>query len=344
MESNDFPYLFLNVVDTLGSRQDYFQGTGGNVSLKVNDAQMVIKSSGMRIKDMVTDTGVVTVAHTTISKYFYDDIDCAREAEGNAVIQQSVTTHTKMRPSIETGFHTLLHTAVIHSHSVYVNLLTCSSDFVFLVNKLFLGRGISYSVIVYATPGYFLTHKVKEALALTTRCPHVVFLKNHGVIVSADTLDDAIILHETVNEIVRTYFSLHTDYPRAQLRHIQDGVSQSATVYMKDFVQHNKDYFLHIQDCMLFPDLVVFCRDMLVLDTGDRLKKQAKIVVDLQEGTITYYTNNKEAHIIEENLVAWAYLLTEMKKHTLKPVFIGEQEARVLDELESEKYRKKLIQ
>ncbi len=330
---------FLRVAQELGRKQEYFQGTGGNISLKHNSHDMVIKSSGIRVQDMVYDEGLIGVSFPNIRNCFAMG-HMVSEEESNITIRDSVLVRDARRPSIETGFHAILHNAVIHSHSVYVNILACSSSFFELVEKLFSHTDIVYSVVEYAAPGHYLTQKVKQSISDIKSSKHIVFLKNHGVIASALSLFDAVTIHEKVNDIIRDYFGITDTYPISQLCHRQTGESVSVTPFLLDFLKNNSYYFVHIKEYMLFPDLIVFCKDLVVTDDESC---DAKIVVSISRNEIRYNTSKKEAHIIEENLVAWAYILTMIEKHNLSPVFISQEQAGIIENLESEKYRKELV-
>lgn len=338
MENNHFDF----VVEAIGGRQDYFPGTGGNISFKLGDGSMFIKASGKRILHMKEKDGVVGLSYTNIRDYFHQSsASLDGEKESLDVVASSVYVGALGRPSIETGFHALLSNATIHSHSVYVNMLTCSTSFEMLVDTLFLGSPISYLSISYAKPGYYLTHLFLDKVKKLSSRPRVIFMKNHGVVVTAPTMEEAIQLHEEINKKVMSYFGFtHHDYPMSSLTHVSDSSSLSATKLLIDFVKDNIGIFENINDHVLFPDLTVFCQDIVVtLGSSD----SSKIVINKETGGIIYNTSKKEAYCIEENLIAFAFLTKYMKEHNLKPVYISEAEADSIRNMEQEKYRKFLL-
>jgi rhamnose utilization protein RhaD (predicted bifunctional aldolase and dehydrogenase) len=332
---------FTELVEAIGNNQAYFQGTGGNISLKINEHEMLIKASGTRVKDMATQLGLVKVLYSSIRAYFNESTKEVVPNEGETIIKNSIVLPNDKRPSIETGFHAILGNAVIHSHSVYANILTCSLYFPILVKEIFGTTTINYKIVEYATPGHALTQKVKEVIGTDTITPVVIFMKNHGVIVSARTLDEVLELHEKVTDTIKKYFNLQIEYPVAKLQHLESGESISSTPFLLEFLKNKGEYFSTIHDKILFPDLTVFCKDLLV--TND-MEYTSKIIVNPEEGIILYNTNKKEAHIIEENFVTWAYLLTTMEELQLVPEFISRSESEVIENLESEKYRKMMTQ
>jgi ribulose-5-phosphate 4-epimerase/fuculose-1-phosphate aldolase len=333
---------FEEVVKKIGHRQDYFPGTGGNISLKLDDGTMLIKASGKRITHMVEEDGVVGLSYLDIKEHFHATLPSEEgEKESGEIISASVHKNSPGRPSIETGFHALLSKATIHSHSVYVNMLTCSTSFESLIDTIFLGSSIVYLSISYAKPGYYLTHLFLDKVKRLSTRPRVIFMKNHGVVVTAPTFEEAVKLHEEVNDRIMKYFGFTGDeYPAGSLAHCDGRSSVSRTSLLTNFVKNNLETFENINDHILFPDLTVFCQDIVVTkDTG----VSAKIVINKATGEMTYNTTKKEAHCIEENLVAFAFLCTYMKEHNLRPVYISEEEADSIRNMEQEKYRKALL-
>jgi ribulose-5-phosphate 4-epimerase/fuculose-1-phosphate aldolase len=334
---------FDDVVKELAHRQDYFPGTGGNISLKLDDGSMFIKASGKRILHMKEDDGIVGLSYKNIRDYFHESVlHKEGEHESLDIVSQSVHVGSVGRPSIETGFHALLSTATIHSHSVYVNMLTCSSSFESLVDTIFLGSSISYLSISYAKPGYFLTHLFLDKVRKLSSRPRVIFMKNHGIVVTAPTMQEAIELHEKINKKVMDYFGFAEDhYPTSILNHHNELSSSSETKLLNNFVKDNIEIFENINDHILFPDLTVFCQDIVVTTKGDG---PTKIVINRETGSITYNTTKKEAYCIEENLIAFAFLTKYMKEHMLKPAYISVEEADSIRNMEQEKYRKVLLE
>lgn len=333
---------FTIVVEKLGLRQDYFPGTGGNISLKLEDGSMFIKASGKRILHMNNEDGVVGLMYQDIKDHFHETpYGEEGEEKSLAAIAASVHQNALGRPSIETGFHALLSTATIHSHSAYVNMLTCSSSFEIMIDTLFLGSDIPYLCISYAKPGYHLTHLFLDKVKRLSSKPKVIFMKNHGVVVTAETLEDAIYLHEKVNTRIKNYFGFaENDYPMSNVVTHNETSLRSNTVLLTDYIKNNIEIFEQINEYIIFPDLTVFCEDILVTDNT---KDSAKIVIDKNTGMIIYNTSKKEAECIEENLIAFAFLHTYIKEHNLKPVYISKEDANSIKNMEQEKYRKSLL-
>ena len=175
---------------TAGARADYVQGGGGNTSVKFGDGLMAIKASGFRL-DQVT------------------------EAEGFAIIElgtmRDVTAehgYKPMRPSVEGGFHALLGKFVLHTHPVYANLALCSLGGANRLRELM--EGYSYIVVPYINPGKDLCEAIKRRLEPDTQ---IVFMANHGMIATADTVDECLRIHDDANErIAKSYGVTRGDF------------------------------------------------------------------------------------------------------------------------------------
>jgi rhamnose utilization protein RhaD (predicted bifunctional aldolase and dehydrogenase) len=96
--------------------------------------------------------------------------------------------------------HALLGRFVLHSHPITVNIVACQPDWRNTLNSLFPGSAL----IGYNTPGIdtalaLMASLERQKLSVDEK-PFVVFLQNHGMIVSAETCDEVI---EITNQVVR---------------------------------------------------------------------------------------------------------------------------------------------
>ncbi|MEN9880950.1 MAG: hypothetical protein RLZZ308_133 [Candidatus Parcubacteria bacterium] len=334
---------FSYIVEKIGNNQAYFPGTGGNVSFKIGDV-MFIKASGKRVLNMNEDDGVISLSHKPVTQFFFETPKSEEgESISNDLIRKLVHEGQLGRPSIETGFHTLLGSVVIHSHSAYVALFACTLQFQNVVETIFFGTPYKYICLPYAKPGYHLTHTLLDAVRNISGKPRVFFMQNHGLIVSAQTEEDAVLLHEEVNQKIRDYFSLSVnDYPKAELFHLEGDISESGTQFLIDFVASHIHLFASIEEHIIFPDLSVFCDDIEIVDSFSECVH--KVTIERITGKVRYKTNEQEAQCIEENLVAYAFIMSYMKKHHLSPFYISKNEVGHIRDMEQEKYRKFLLQ
>lgn len=323
-----------------GARADYVQGGGGNTSVKWDDSLMSIKASGYTLKEITEKKGYVTVDYPRIKDY-YNTVNMKLqkdyEKESLAVNLSSVRLLPGMedkRPSVEVGFHSFLQKCVIHTHSVYANLLCCSEEGRDLADEILADSGIAYLFVPYIDPGFRLTLAMKDAVeayqAQNNAMPGAIFLENHGLIASDNDAEASIRIHEDVNDRIKTHFGLG-DYPEPRIMPEGDHY-RSGTAYLSDFVREyeaGKEYFSSLK---LYPDQLVYI--------GPRLG--GVINIDT-EGGITYHTTEKEARTIEETLLGVAYIIRETERagRTLRQM--GERDADFINNWESEKYRSKLV-
>ena len=150
-----------------GDRADYTQGGGGNTSVKNNEnGAMLIKASGYRLVDINENTAFVAVDKKKIKDY-YENVDLTvekdYEKESAEISKTSVIPLADMqtlRPSVEVGFHAILKKYVIHTHSVYANLLTCAVKGKELAAEIFANADFGYIFMPYIDPGFTLSVKI----------------------------------------------------------------------------------------------------------------------------------------------------------------------------------------
>ena len=190
---------------------DYVKGGGGNSSVKTDDT-IWVKPSGSTMGTISAErfveldrAGIKRMDEVSVT----GDAD-KREALAKDIMTAAVKPGSKGRPSVETPLHNLFETAfVIHTHPVLVNGMTCAKNGEEVCKKLFpqaLWMG-------YIDPGITLYQSVRDKVAEYQaefgKQPEVVFLKNHGVFVAADT-------PERIEEVYNNIFSVLTaEYEKA---------------------------------------------------------------------------------------------------------------------------------
>ncbi|MBN2559139.1 MAG: class II aldolase, partial [Clostridia bacterium] len=195
----------------IGKRADYAQGGGGNTSVKLGDGLMAVKASGYKLRDMTEKDGFVVIKYKEIQKY-YENVDLGSDIDFYADSTRFVKDNTVtlpgmkegMRASVEAGFHSLLYDYVIHTHSVYSNLLCCTKEGKDIAGRLFGGSPYGYAWVPYITPGFDLTLGIRHLLDDRDEMPKIIFMESHGILVSSDDYDECRKLHEFVSdEILR---------------------------------------------------------------------------------------------------------------------------------------------
>lgn len=328
----------VDISSYAGRRKDYVQGGGGNTSVKFDERLMGIKASGYTLEEVTQDRGYVTVDYGQIRTYYNNvDVNVQKdyESESLGVNLESVVLLEDMenkRPSVEVGFHSFLKKCVIHTHSVYANILCCALEGEKIAQEI-LGGDVGFIFIPYIDPGFRLTLAIKQAtaefMAKHGVLPEAIFMKNHGLIVHSDESDAAIALHEKINNLIKAHFDLD-DFPVIAIAEQQEGY-QSKTDFMHKFILEFSADEAYFDALKLYPDQLVYI--------GDKMGNQIRI----NNGQIIYSTGQKEAQTIEETLVAIAYIVDAIKKSGLTLAQMGEKDISFINSWESEKYRSSLV-
>jgi rhamnose utilization protein RhaD (predicted bifunctional aldolase and dehydrogenase) len=189
----------------LGTRIEYAQGGGGNTSVKVDGRSMLIKASGFNLADVSTTSGFVHIDFLKYRNLLTSRISDCTEQEYTDFGLACLDAPTQFKPSIETCFHAILHNShVIHSHSVFANILSCSVEGKDIARELFPEADF----LPYATPGKNLAkHVIKLPLNTTQKC-RTVFLQNHGVIIGGSSAAACIETHEYMNDVIKRKLNL----------------------------------------------------------------------------------------------------------------------------------------
>lgn len=304
---------------------------------------MLIKASGYYLTQVKENDGFAVLDFSKIKEFFYsDEAKTAEDIEklGSAFVKSSTVTVEgipSLRPSVEAGFHSILKKWVIHTHSVYSNIILCSAQAEELLAKIF--DGIGYIYMPYVNPGSRLTLEIARKMkrfcdAHNQQEPQAIFLQNHGVIVHADHMQECIDLHEKINEKICTYLALNSqEYPKVEVIKVEDDKYQSATDYLVRSLangQYPTDFLLKNP---LYPDQIVYLKGVL----GEKALIQ-------DNGIVEYSLPYKQAKLLEEALTAIVYIMNNIKSHHLDIQFTHESEQDFIKNWESEKYRKELAE
>jgi rhamnose utilization protein RhaD (predicted bifunctional aldolase and dehydrogenase) len=168
---------------------DYVKGGGGNTSFKDKDT-IWIKPSGTTL---VSITAEAFVAMDRVKLDKLNDVTPPMDSTEREALVKEYMLNAKIdpdngRPSVEAPLHNTLSAAfVIHTHPAIVNGMTCA------VNGVKVAKGLFPEAlwIDYIDPGYTLCIKVRDEIndykAKHSKEPSIIFLDNHGVLISADT-------------------------------------------------------------------------------------------------------------------------------------------------------------
>jgi len=165
---NDSKKAMTAISQYCGNRVDYIQGGGGNTSYKFDDKLMAIKASGYTLVDVAPEQGYVTVDYSKILRKYEQlskkvDVDIEKETLLiNLECVELLDGMKDLRPSVEVGFHSYLQRAVVHTHSVYSNLLCCTDEGRDNAKAIFGNSEFGYVYLPFISPGYTLSIRVKD--------------------------------------------------------------------------------------------------------------------------------------------------------------------------------------
>ncbi len=334
-----------NISQKIGKYPDMVQGGGGNTSAKLNDEVMAIKASGYKLTQITEDSGYVKVNYQNLIDYF-NNVDPVPEkdyeSEYSEIIMENVVSEEKLKPSVETGFHSLLKRYVIHTHSVYANIICCTDGGENMVQDIFSNTQFDPLWIDYSHPGFDLTlvmlEKIKEYKNEYNKEPEIIFLENHGLIITNDDYEKGIKLNGLINKEIRTYLGIQDDYPEVDLKKLSDKKFKSKTPYLKEFFKKNEvseEFF----DNILYPDQLVYLEDSVAIDS----EKDARINIDPANGEIIYQAKENEAQTINETLTAFIYIMDYIENNDLAVKPMPEKYINLIKNMQAEKHRKKVM-
>jgi len=173
---------FICVIGSRLYQRGYISGSEGNISARL-DAQHLLCTPGSVSKGFLRPEQI-----------------CLVDASGNPVAGQP-------KPTSELPMHVAIYRAqpaagaVIHAHCPYATALGVAGRTLprglLAEVEVFLGE---VPLLPYETPG---TEKLAEQVAAASTRHHAMMLKNHGIVVWAETLEKAWLLAETLEACCR---------------------------------------------------------------------------------------------------------------------------------------------
>ncbi|HRX43352.1 MAG TPA: class II aldolase/adducin family protein [Clostridia bacterium] len=336
---------FAEMSQAIGNRADYAQGGGGNTSVKLDNELMAVKASGFKLKDMKPDDGFVVINYQKIRKY-YDDVNLGSDTDfykdsADFVKQNTITLpglKEGMRASVEAGFHSLLYKYVIHTHSVYSNLLCCTKEGRKIADEMFGSSKYGYAWVPYITPGFDLTLGIKHLIDERETMPKIIFMESHGILVSSDDYEECRNLHEMVTDMILDRMALPTEFSYVGIEETGEDTFISKSEILKGYFKGTGRGSKWFEANILYPDQAAY----LSGNVADGSEGN-KININGETGEVIYRTNYKEALTMEESIVALAYILEYAKAKGLTPVAMKQEDIDFIKNWEGVKYRKTLL-
>jgi NAD(P)-dependent dehydrogenase (short-subunit alcohol dehydrogenase family)/rhamnose utilization protein RhaD (predicted bifunctional aldolase and dehydrogenase) len=360
-----------------GSNKDFIIAGGGNTSYK-NERHIWVKGSGSSLADITLDGFAVLdrkQLEPMINKKYSEDLNM-REAEVKADLAAACMPDAGVRPSVETSLHNLIrYSYVVHTHPTLINALTCANDAEAKIRELF-GEDILF--VPYCNPGYLLfakTANLLESWRMKHKSdPQVVFIQNHGIVVSADSIEKIRKTYDNITNTISKQIKQHLDIRQAEIpRNIvkilpalrimfsEEGI-KTVRIRNNILIQHfikNAESFKQVMPPFT-PDQVVYCKakslflkeekpESIISECSRKLTEFKK-----QHGYLPKVAGLKGYGIIafEDNLKSVEYVHDvfedKMKISFLShnfggPHFLEKSSIDFIDNWEVENYRRKAI-
>lgn len=319
----------------IGRDKSLIQGAGGNTSIKFNK-KLFVKASGTMLKRALSEEIFVSLSLDSI----FNQLNNKGKLENDLEIYP--LSNTSLKPSIETAFHAFMpHRIVLHCHAIDVIAHTICSE---LKNNLkYILKNYSWELIPYARPGYPLANLIIEAI--TKKKIDVLILQNHGLIIGANTVQEA---KELQDKIVFLMKLKQRKMPTPDLLFLKNLSSKipNSKLPKKNIIHSlatDKLNFKIAQKNPLYPDHVIFCgKEILILEPNNLKKEELNkfdyaLVPDY--GVIIL---KDKSEVLEEMLEMQALILSKLNSDKTI-TYISEIECNELLDWEQEKYRQKLI-
>ena len=272
----------LEMSHRYGSDEEYVLAGGGNTSFKENGV-MYVKGSGAQLADITPEQFVamdMLRLNEMLDQQFPAGIsDEEREEKAlTAMMAARLPGEEFKRPSVESVLHALFpFELVLHVHPALINGLTCGADGEAFCLRLFGEKAVWIGAV---KPGLTLAHLCKAVFddyrTRTGDFPKTVFLKNHGIFIAADSVEEIDSIMESLIREIKVHVAKAPDFsdvgfdresacvvaPALRMLYDSDGMAAAVfctNIQVMEFVS-TEDAFLPL--CKPFtPDHIVYCKD-----------------------------------------------------------------------------------
>lgn len=342
---------FSRLSKTAGARADYVQGGGGNTSVKLSGGLMAIKASGFCLGDIEPDKAYAVLDCKALQDFYYGnepkdlpDVEKAGSEQAKAAVR-AVDGLEQLRPSVEAGFHSILKTFVLHTHSVYANLACCSVGCREIAGAAFAGADYTWGMVPYVDPGANLTFAIRDEVRRvereTGKAPSVILMQNHGIIAHDDDPDRCLAIHADANARLAARFKLTGDsFPKVAIREMEPGLYAADTPYLTEALKSGKYTEKFLLEQPLYPDQMVFLIGSFSMDRDTVEADQC--VASSKTGAVRMRMDAKKAQVMAETLTAVLFIIEHIRAAGQELSTMGEAAKHFIANWESEKYRKSL--
>lgn len=319
---------------SIGRNRLLVQGAGGNISWKIEDS-IFVKASGTWLADAVDKDIFVEVDYKYIlSRIKRDDFS----------ISPKNICGSSLRPSIETTLHVLLpHKIVLHIHAVEILAVLIQSSASEELSRL-IPSDLKFATVDYFKPGQDLAKATWDAVRSNPNI-QVVFLKNHGVVIGGNDIDEiASLLDRLCSYFTKDVLDFKITPGQKGLleKNVPDGyrLAKSDNVH---YLALNERLIHRVKnDWCICPDHVVFLgADAVFYDPSD---PQGNIDYDapflFTEG-VGVYESNGVTEAQRDQILCYYDVLTRISSES-EIVKLSQSDVNSLVDWDAEKYRLKI--
>jgi putative hydrolase of the HAD superfamily len=314
----DFFCNYFKTIDEFVYLSKYFgqsvlnvQGQGGNISIKL-DELLFIKSSGAILGNITNTDGYCIANNNLCLEYLYNN---------NANLKETKLFGTKI-PSMETFFHSYMKKYTSHIHFTLSNIFFCSNATMELTNFKY-----NYSIVEYQHPGLLLAKEIQDKYTKET---DIYFLKNHGIIITSDTLDELIKLYEYIY-----------DYFNQSLNYLYDDssfkINKHYKTYNKNKIIRKYDYPVVLLKNIIycFPDLAIFVEKIGIVNKINKINGVDYNIIIMNDVVYLCADNITKLYGLIEIIDSYKILAQSQIQCPLTSV-----DSKYLNNMEQEKFRK----
>ncbi len=303
----------ISLCKLIDIRKDYNQSNGGNISFKDGN-KIYIKPSG---KHMARINGLDDF-YCSQMKIFSDLLTKTEDLDLHQQKFFKQFSPEKHRPSIETFLHVQLKKYTLHLHHIGSLIISCRRDW-----KEFVAANFQDALCLdYAHPGIELGKELQDQIKSLGFIPEVVFMQNHGIILSSDNYDDFKLLinitFKKINSLIE-YHNFNIDYfeKAESLFNIlhNRGISFYSSLYNKKIPENfsnflSPDIIIHLGETTETKDLitvgdkkVLIFKDYIFILEQDPIKRLEIEELVLAQIEICQNLKKSEIHFLSSDIV-----------------------------------------
>ena len=293
---------------------------------------MFIKASGYNLTNIDEENGYTVINN----KLLLEDINANTTKD---VIEYNFIGNK--RGSIETFMHSFLKKYTVHLHPIQINRILVSKKAIEIINEIYPNS----LIIEYLTPGIKVCNKIREKY----NDENVIFLLNHGIIITCDDIDEVYRLLNNVLIKFEEYQQINFDkykYTNIISKAINTLFNVSNVSYLcqdeviNNYLNKKQKLF---KENITFPDFLIYCgvKNLFGLENIHEYKslydEHPKIII---ENNLIYINSHsltkcKEIEdVLKSNLII---LDSRFEKN-----YLSTDEICFLNNWDAEKYRKLL--